>query len=151
MLAAEASGDKDALLTSQVRLRSLNEEYRRYSKAVKLPAQCQRAEAAGFGFAEATDARKAAKTVEKIANSLYNLGNIDSNVNAYMRNKPIHDFLDKHKIKFVSQIDSKEFIVDAGKPIIISHTGHSLENLQSKADRANMTLRKRKNLLITLN
>lgn len=140
VLAAEASGDKDALLTSQVRLRSLNEEYRRYSKAVKLPAQYQRAEVAGFGFAEATDARKAAKRVEKIANSLYNLGNIDSNVNAYMRNKPIHDFLDKYKIKFVSQIDSKEFIVDAGKPIITSHTGHSLDNLQSKADRANMTI-----------
>lgn len=140
VLVAESSGDKDALLTSQIKLRRLNEEYGRYSKAVGLPTQRERAQVGGFGAAEATDARTAAKRVEKIANSLYNLGDTDSNVNAYMRNKPIHDFLDEHRIKFISQIDAKEYIVNAGKPIITGHTGHSLDNLQSKADRANMTI-----------
>lgn len=65
VLAAEASGDKDALLTSQVRLRSLNEEYRRYSKAVKLPAQYQRAEAAGFSLKQANEAAKGANKYYK--------------------------------------------------------------------------------------
>ena len=65
MLAAEASGDKDALLTSQVRLRSLNEEYRRYSKAVKLPAQYQRAEASGFSYKQANEASKSANRYYK--------------------------------------------------------------------------------------
>lgn len=140
VLVAESSGDKDALLTSQIKLRRLNEEYGRYSKTVGLPTQRERAQVGGFGAAEATDARTAAKRVEKIANSLYNLSDTDSNVNAYMRNKPVHDFLDEHRIKFISQIDAKEYIVNAGKPIIIGHTGHSLDNLQSKADRANMTI-----------
>lgn len=139
-LVAESTGDKDALLTSQVRLRRLNEEYGRYSKAVGLPTQRERTQVGGFGAAEATDARTAAKRVEKIANSLYNLGDTESNINAYMRNKPVHDFLDEHRIRFVSQISPVEFIVDAGKPIIVSHTGHSLDNLQSKTDRASMTI-----------
>lgn len=121
-------------------MRRLNEEYGRYSKAVGLPTQRERAQVGGFGAAEATDARTAAKRVEKIANSLYNLSNTNSNVNAYMRNKPVHDFLDEHRIKFISQIDAKEYIVNAGKPIIIGHTGHSLDNLMSRPDRANMTI-----------
>lgn len=140
MLVAEGSGDKDALLTSQIKLRRLNEEYGRYSKAVGSPTQRERAQVGGFGAAEATDARTAAKRVEKIANSLYNLGSTNSNVNAYMRNKPIHDFLNEHRIKFISQIDAKEYIVNAGKPIIAGHTGHSLDNLMSRPDRANMTI-----------
>ena len=70
-----------------------------------------------------------AKRVEEIANSLYNLGDTESNINAYMRNKPVHDFLDEHRIRFVSQISPVEFIVDAGKTIIVSHTGHSLSKV----------------------
>lgn len=140
VLVAESSGDKDALLISQIKLRRLNEEYGRYSKAVGLPTQRERAQIAGFGAAEATDARTAAKRVEKIANLLYNLDSTDSNVNAYIRNKSVHDFLDEHRIKFISQINSKEFIVDAGMPTIMGHTGHSLDNLQRKPDRANMTI-----------
>lgn len=140
VLVAESSGDKDALLTSQIKLRRLNEEYRRYSKAVNLPTQNERLQIAGFGKKQAAQATGANKKVEKVANSLYNLGDNNSNVDAYLKNKPVHDFLDEHKIKFIFQIDSKEFVVDAGKPIISGHTEHSLKNLQSKIDRANMTV-----------
>lgn len=65
MLVAESSGDKDALLTSQIKLRRLNEEYGRYSKAVGLPTQRERAQVGGFGAAEATDARTAASRYYK--------------------------------------------------------------------------------------
>ncbi len=66
VLTAESTGDKDALLTSQVRLRRLNEEYGRYSKAVNLPTQNERLQIAGFGAAEATAARTAASRQIKI-------------------------------------------------------------------------------------
>lgn len=60
MLVAESSGDKDALLTSQIKLRRLNEEYGRYSKAVGLPTQRERAQVGGFGKKQATQATGAA-------------------------------------------------------------------------------------------
>lgn len=64
-LVAESSGDKDALLTSQIKLRRLNEEYGRYSMTVGLPTQRERAQIAGFGAAEATDTRTAASRYYK--------------------------------------------------------------------------------------
>lgn len=69
VLVAESSGDKDRLLTSQIKLRRLNEEYGRYSKAVGLPTQRERAQVGGFGAAEATDARTAANRQIKIINN----------------------------------------------------------------------------------
>ena len=68
VLSAEKRGDKDALLTSQIKLRRLNEEYGRYSNAVGLPTQRERAQVGGFGAAEATDARTAANRQIKIIN-----------------------------------------------------------------------------------
>ena len=65
VLSAEKRGDKDALLTSQIKLRRLNEEYGRYSNAVGLPTQRERAQVGGFGAAEATDARTAASRYYK--------------------------------------------------------------------------------------
>lgn len=60
VLIAESSGDKDALLTSQIKLRRLNEEYGRYSNAVGLPTQRERAQVGGFGKKQATQATGAA-------------------------------------------------------------------------------------------
>ncbi|MBE6771065.1 MAG: hypothetical protein E7547_02835 [Ruminococcaceae bacterium] len=60
VLVAESSGDKDRLLTSQIKLRRLNEEYRRYSKAVNLPTQHERLQIAGFGKKQAAQATGAA-------------------------------------------------------------------------------------------
>lgn len=60
VLVAESSGDKDRLLTSQIKLRRLNEEYGRYSKAVGLPTQRERAQVGGFGKKQAAQATGAA-------------------------------------------------------------------------------------------
>lgn len=67
-IVAKGRGDKDGLLTSQIKLKRLNEEYGRYSKAVGLPTQRERAQVGGFGAAEATDARTAAGRQIKLIN-----------------------------------------------------------------------------------
>lgn len=87
ILVAESTGDKDALLTSQVRLRRLNEEYGRYSKAVGLPTQRERTMVSGSGSAisvatkvdknqferyKAVLKEKAPETLEEFLNIKYN-------------------------------------------------------------------------------
>ena len=49
ILVDESTGDKDKLLTDQIRLRRLNEEYKRFSNAAGLRTQHERAQVAGFG------------------------------------------------------------------------------------------------------
>lgn len=56
ILTDEGSGDTDKLQTDQIRLRRLNEEYRRFSKAVGMPTQRERAQVAGFGPKQARSA-----------------------------------------------------------------------------------------------
>ncbi|MBQ7122050.1 MAG: hypothetical protein IJO03_07290 [Clostridia bacterium] len=65
VLSAEKRGDKDGLLTSQIKLRRLNEEYGRYSNAVGLPTQQERLQVAGFGKKQAAQATSAAKKAAK--------------------------------------------------------------------------------------
>lgn len=61
VLIDEAAKDEEKLLTDQIRLRSINEEYRRFSKVAGLPTQRERAQIAGFGREKANDATKAAE------------------------------------------------------------------------------------------
>lgn len=62
ILVDEAAGDKDKLLTDQIKLRRLSEEYKRFSKAAGLRTQPERAQVAGFGRGQAARATAAAKT-----------------------------------------------------------------------------------------
>lgn len=142
MLTAEATGDEERLLTSQVKYRRLNEEYERFSKDVGLRTQTERMYVEGFSYKQGAKATKAAVRVEKLANSLYNFGDTKANVDAYLKNKHVHDLLDRNGIKFISQINSREFVVDAGTPTVKGYTGHALSNLQSKKDREGMTITK---------
>ena len=63
ILVDEAAGDKDRLLTDQIRLRRLRQEYGRFSKAAGLRTQQERLEIAGFGTKRA--AVKAPPKTEK--------------------------------------------------------------------------------------
>lgn len=67
ILADEATGDKEKLLTDQIKYRRLEQEYQRFSGAAGLRTQQERMELAGFGPKQATTA---AKTVEKVADKL---------------------------------------------------------------------------------
>lgn len=62
ILVDEAAGDKDKLLTDQIKLRRLSEEYKRFSKAAGLRTQPERAQVTGFGRGQAARATAAAKT-----------------------------------------------------------------------------------------
>ena len=62
ILVDEAAGDNDKLLTDQIKLRRLSEEYKRFSKAVGLRTQPERAQVTGFGGGQAARATAAAKT-----------------------------------------------------------------------------------------
>ena len=61
VLTAQATGDQEQKLTSQIRLQRLNQEYARFSKAVGLPTQRERMQIAGFGKRGAVEIRGAAK------------------------------------------------------------------------------------------
>lgn len=63
ILAGEATGDKDRLLTDQIKYRRLEQEYKRFSDTAGLRTQQERMELAGFGPKQATAAAKAAEKV----------------------------------------------------------------------------------------
>lgn len=104
ILVDEATGDADKLQTDQIRLRRLNEEYKRFSKTADLPLQRERAQVVGFGVKQASDANSAYKRVAKAANSMYNIGSEEQNVAAYMRDLPLR-----------KRIQSGEFPLDIHK------------------------------------
>ena len=62
VLVAESAGDADHLLTAQMRLTRLNAEYRRFSGAVGLRTESERAQVAGFGRGQAARASASAKS-----------------------------------------------------------------------------------------
>lgn len=59
VLTAEATGDKERLLTSQIKYRRLNEEYERFSKGVGLRTQTERLYVEGFSHKQGAKATKA--------------------------------------------------------------------------------------------
>lgn len=61
VLVDEATADSDKLLTDQIKLRRLNDEYRRYCGATGFPTRSERLQAAGFGRKEARQASSAAE------------------------------------------------------------------------------------------
>ena len=63
ILADEATGDKEKLLTDQIKYRRLEQEYKRFSDAAGLRTQQERMELAGFGPKQAAAAAKAAKEI----------------------------------------------------------------------------------------
>lgn len=64
VLVDEAVGDKDKLLTDQIKLQRYRQEYARFSKAAGLRTQDERLHVAGFGSKQATRAANAAKMAE---------------------------------------------------------------------------------------
>ncbi|MDD6174230.1 MAG: hypothetical protein PUC59_00490 [Firmicutes bacterium] len=59
ILVDEATGDADKLQMDQIRLKWLNEEYKRFSTAADLPLQRKRVQVAGFGVKQARAVKRA--------------------------------------------------------------------------------------------
>lgn len=89
VLVDEAAGDADKLTTDRIRLQRLNQEYARFSKATDLPTQRERAMVAGFGKRQTSRAVTEYKQVAKLADSMYDIGNQEANINAYLRDLPL--------------------------------------------------------------
>lgn len=87
ILIDEAAGDQERLAIDQTKLTRLNDEYARFTRAAKLRSQRERAQITGFGKKEANSAHIAAKTIEKQANAMYDIGSTEQNVNAGLRDQ----------------------------------------------------------------
>lgn len=107
ILVDEATGDKEKLVTDQIRLQRLNQEYARFSKATGLPTQSERAQVAGFGRGQAARASSEYKRVAKLADSMYDVGSQGENIEAYLRDLPIREQIRSGKI--LSTIEPGQF------------------------------------------
>lgn len=103
ILVDETAGDKDKLLTDQIKLQRLRQEYGRVSDAAGLRTQHERAEVAGFDWKKAREAETENRKVEKLANLMYNTGSSRGNVDAWLRDKPIRDMLNSGSVPFTVQ------------------------------------------------
>lgn len=90
-LVAESTGDTECVPVAQTRLQLLRQEYRRFSDAAGLRTEDERLHVAGFGRKEAARAVTEYKRVEKLANSMYDIGSTRENVAAWLRDKPIRE------------------------------------------------------------
>ena len=89
ILIDETTGDAEKLETDQIKLQTLRQEYKRFSKAAGLRTQTERAEVAGFGRRQASEASANYKRIANAANSMYDTGSEGQNIKAYMRDLPI--------------------------------------------------------------
>lgn len=107
ILVDEATGDAEKLQTDRIKLRQLNEEYKRFSKAADLQTEPERAQVAGFGRRQAAKASNEYKKVAKLADSMYDIGSQAENIEAYLRDLPIREQIRSGKI--LSTIESGQF------------------------------------------
>lgn len=89
ILIDEATGDKEQLAIDQTKLVRLKDEYARFTKASGLRSQAERANIPGFGAKEGNSANTTAKAIEKQANTMYDIGSTEQNVDAWLRDRPI--------------------------------------------------------------
>ena len=134
-----SAGDKDKLLSDQIRLQRYRQEYVRFSKAAGLRTQNERAQVAGFGVQQAAEAVAASNNAHEIADKVFPFDS-NRNILLYLKEKPIVDIFAQNGIKYIQRISDKEIIVDAGKPMIVGSRQHAIDNLSFKADRAGMTV-----------
>ena len=89
ILVDEAIKDDERLLYDQIRLRCINEEYVRFSRAADLPLQSERMWASGFGKSQSTSSIMKYKRIAFEANSMYNIGDTEKNIKAWLRDRPL--------------------------------------------------------------
>lgn len=85
----EAAGLKEDAQDAAIKLGRLSKEYKAFSKVAGLRTQPERAQVQGFGNKEAVAASSEYKRIEKLANSMYDIGDTSKNVDAWLRDQPI--------------------------------------------------------------
>ncbi|MDD7793685.1 phage minor capsid protein [Clostridium sp. 'White wine YQ'] len=139
LLAYKAAGLDDEYTKSSILLQRQKQEYKEFSNASGLRRKNERNQVIGFDKSNSQKAVSTYKKVEKEANKLYNLGNTQDNINAYIRDKPIRDKLSENNIEFLQRISGKEVIVKKYIPQIENVAQHVIDNMNTKVDRVNMT------------
>lgn len=137
-----AVDDKEMFEKSAVKLKNKEQQLKEFTIKNNSTRKKDREQVYGFDRSISSKAVSANKKVVNKANSLYNLGDEKDNISAYLRNKQVHDLLEKNKLKFVRDIDYKECIIKYDNPKIAGMTSHSLENQANKKDRKEMTQEK---------
>lgn len=80
------------------------------------------------------------KAVATAANKLYNLGSEEENIKAYLRDKPIREYLENKVVDFKKYISPKEIIVNVPLAKVNGTTKHYRDNLKNRADRKSLTM-----------
>lgn len=93
----EAAGLTEDAQDAAIKLGRLSKEYKAFSKAAGLRTQPERAQVHGFGNKEAVAASSEYKRVEKIANSMYDMGDTNKNVDSWIRDQPIRKEIGSEK------------------------------------------------------
>lgn len=104
-----------------------------------LKRQSDRENPAGWGHEQANSVLSSVRKSQRAANALFDLGSDDKNLEAYLKEKTVIDTLEAQGVKYKQRISIKEIVVDTEKPIITGMRGHAVDNLENKADRAEMT------------
>lgn len=127
-------GRKSLLLQKQ------NKAYNDFCEQNNLKRLNERVQIARWNRKQSAAARTAKIKLEKKANSLYNLGSTELNVEAYTKHSSAHAEMEAHGIQFKEWINETEAVVDAGHPKVKSETIHAIENREIKSDRADMNI-----------
>lgn len=107
--AYEKSGLTEEAQAANIKLRRLNDKYKVFSEAARLPEQRERLKAL-----------------------------TDSEITDDGRFKPLKEYTGEWKIK--DKFSDRQYVVDVGKPRITGAKQHFWDNLETKADRANLNL-----------
>lgn len=99
LIAYKAAGLDDDFKQASILLQQQKKEYKEFSNAAGLRIKNERNQVVGFNKSNSQKAVSTYKKVENEANKLYNLGNTQDNINAYLRDKPLRDKIKSDAIK----------------------------------------------------
>lgn len=134
---AAAAGDDELRRKEQEKINLLKSKYVKVSAAAGLPMKMERMSVRGYHRVKTV---RELKSIVNAANKLYNLGSEEENITAYLRDKPIREFLEKQFIDFKKYISKKEIVVTVPLAKINETTKHYQDNLKNKKDRKNLTI-----------
>lgn len=140
LIGANAAKDQELFTNDSIKMRVLRSKYEEFSRAAGLPLQNERAQVYGYGRSLSAKVVNTEKAVYDKANSYYNLGSTRANVEAYLKEYPVISTLESYGVRFVERINPKEVIVKTESPQLVKMTKHAKENLDTRLDRADMTL-----------
>lgn len=85
--------DEERYLTESVKLQRKRQEYKKFSNAINIRENAENTTVLGYNRSKSSKATWSNKKLEQEANRIYNLGSNKANVDAYLKDKHIRDFI----------------------------------------------------------